>query len=254
MYFGRGWGYYGRQIGAYQIIGRVGAGRYGICFMAEKDGATVILKRLKPRALKGDHGDNPKEAQILSGLCHPGIPKLLEVVAVTGFNGLALEHKDGETIETMLFKHKHHFTEREICNIGAQLIGIIRYLHEKGVVHRDIRIPNMLLDGAALSLIDFGLAGWEDNASYRKGSDFSYLGDLLLYLLYSSYRKGKGKSRPWYEELPLTPAQRLFLKRLLRMETPYPDIDAVAQDFQRAFGAGISEKAIDSRGCIIVGS
>jgi serine/threonine protein kinase len=238
MLFDKGKKYCGRRIGDYRIIGRIGEGRYGVCFLAEKNGERVILKKVKPHIFHWNKRNNPCEIQILSQLHHPGIPRLLGVVDEKGFYGLVLEQKSGDTIEQLLFKHKHGFTNPEILIIGSQLIGIIKYLHSEGIVHRDIRIPNVLLDGDTISLVDFGLARWVDHKRYTKDIDFSYLGDFLLYLLYSTYRKVNHRSRPWYEELPLTSGQKLLLKRLLKIAPPYSDAALVAEDFQKAFSYG----------------
>jgi len=74
-----------------------------------------------------------------------------------------LEQKPGFTVETMLFKQKYIFKKSEIFNIGSQLIAIIKYLHEKEIVHRDLRIPNVLINNNKVSLVDFGLARWVDD-------------------------------------------------------------------------------------------
>jgi serine/threonine protein kinase len=236
MIFGTSCRYYGRQIGNYKIIQCIGEGRYGVCFSVEANGERLILKRLKPHIFSRNKGKTDCEIQILSQLNHGGIPRFLEIVNEKGFYGFVLEQKHGDTVEAILFKQKHRFTNKEIFNTGQQLLEIIKYLHEKGIVHRDIRIPNVLIDGDKVSLIDFGLARWVDNKRYTRDIDFLYFGDFLLYLLYSSYKKGKQKSRPWYEELSLTYVQRMFLKRLLKLEEPYKDIDEIARDFQTTFG------------------
>lgn len=235
MIFVHGKKYCGRFIGGYRIIRRIGEGRYGVCFLAEKDGEKVILKKVKPRISNRNQAKTLLESQILSELCHPGVPKLLGVVDVNGFYGLVLEQKYGDTIETLLFKQKRSFTHREIMMIGNQLISIIQYLHEKGIVHRDIRVPNVLMDGDRISLVDFGLARWMDHKCYTCDIDFSYFGDFLLYLLYSTYQTIKFKNRPWYEELPLALPQQVLLKRLLKLAEPYQNIEEIARDFQKAF-------------------
>lgn len=227
--------YCGQRIGPYQLIACLGQGRYGVCFLAERDGETLIVKRYKPGMFRRNREKNDYEARILSELQHPGIPRLLGIINEPDFKGLVLEAKPGVTLEAMLFKRKHRFGGAEIFNIGMQLIAILHYLHEHGVVHRDLRIPNVLLEGDRVSLVDFGLARWEDRQRYTRESDFSYLGDLLLYLLYSDYQSKNRKKLPWYEELPLTAPQKTFLKRLLKLAEPYQNIEQVARDFQAAF-------------------
>jgi serine/threonine-protein kinase len=235
MIFGKPGQYCGKQIGSYKIIQHIGEGRYGVCFLAEDNGRRLILKKLKPHIFKRDSHKNTLEINILLELCHPGIPKLLGIVNEKDFYGPVLELKCGDTIESMLFKQKHRFSDFEIFIIGKQLIEIIEYLHEKGIVHRDIRIPNVLVNNNMVSLVDFGLARREDHRRYTRDIDFAFLGDFLLYLLYSTDKKEKYKNRPWYQELSLSPAQQVFLKRLLKLAAPYQDIGEIAGDFQAAF-------------------
>lgn len=225
----------GKQVGIYKVIQYIGAGRYGVCFLAEVNGETVILKRFKAQLFRRNHHQNFLEIPILSQLDHAGIPKLLVIVNEKNFYGPILEQKSGNTLESMLFKQKYQFNQREIWQIGIQLIAIIKYLHEKGIVHRDIRIPNVLVNGNVVSLVDYGLARWEDGKRYTRDIDFSFFGDVLLYLLYSSYKKEKRQSRPWFEELSLSFAQRDFLKRLLKLAEPYQNIDDIARDFRIMF-------------------
>jgi serine/threonine-protein kinase len=235
MFFNKTNRFCGKQIGDYKIVECIGEGRYGICFLAHTNGEKVIIKKYKTNIFNQNKANNIYEIEILSRVCHQGIPRLLDVIHEKNFYGLVIEPKAGETIEAMLFMKRHIFTNNEIVNIGNELIGIINHLHEKGIVHRDIRIPNVLVHGDKVSLVDFGLARWEDNKRYTRDIDFSYLGDLLLYLLYSSFKKTKRNSRPWYEELLLPDDQKMFLRRLLKLTEPYREINEIAYDFQMAF-------------------
>lgn len=230
--------YRGKQYGKYTIIKPVGEGRYGMCFLAHSnEGTPVIIKRFKPNFLKKNKEKNAYEAVILSQINHIAIPKFLGVINEKCFYGFVLELKQGITIEAMLFKYKYSFSDIEIYSIGIQLIAVIKYLHQNGIIHRDIRIPNVILDNSKIYLVDLGLARWTDDKRYSFDIDFSYLGDFLLYLIYSSYkRKGKYKNKPWSEELSLSYEQKVFLKRLLMLENPYKNIAEVEIDFLKAFG------------------
>ncbi len=194
--------YIGKQYGGYTLLKLIGEGRYGVCFLAEShNGTQVVIKRFKPSIFKKNKDKNMYEAVILSQLSHQAIPELLGVINENDFYGFVLEKKRGDTVQSLLFEKKYRFTKQEIYFIGYQLIDIIQYLHSHGVVHRDIRIPNVLVDNGIVYLVDFGLARWADNARYKYEIDFSYLGDFLLYLLYSTFSKQTKRNLPWYEEL-----------------------------------------------------
>lgn len=229
--------YCSKQYGKYTIIKPVGEGRYGMCFLAHaEDNTPVIIKRFKPNIFKKNVERNAYEAIILSQINHDAIPKLLGVINEKGFYSFVLELKQGITIDDMLFKYKYSFRDVEIYNIGLQLIYIIKYLHQKGIVHRDVSISNVILDNDKIYLVDYGLARWVDDKRYSFDIDFSYMGEFFLYLIYSSYkREGKCKNKPWYEELPLSDEQKLFLSKLLRLEKPYENIAEVENDFMKAF-------------------
>lgn len=238
----RGWGrqnrYVGKQVGKYTLLKPVGEGRYGRCYLAyAPDETPVIIKRFKPCFFRKGKRNNSSEAIILSQLNHPGIPQLIDVICEKRFYAFVLEEKQGKTIEAMLFKEHYCFNDREIYRIGVQLLEMVKYLHDKGIVHRDIRIPNVILENETVSLVDFGLARWADGERYNFDSDLSYLGDLLLYLLYSAYSgEEKFRNRPWHEELPLSNEKKYFLKRLLKIEDPYKNTGEAADDFCRYFG------------------
>jgi serine/threonine-protein kinase len=149
--------------------------------------------------------------------------------------GYILEYKQGITFEAMIFNQKHIFTRNEIYRIGKQLMSILNYLHVKGVVHRDIRVPNILLNGNRIYLVDFGSARWIDNKKYKEDIDFSYFGDFLLHLYYTSFTVELKKSKPWYEELVLSSKELVFLKKLMGIEERYKNINEVEIGFEEIF-------------------
>lgn len=234
--------YAGKRVGQYTIDGLLGAGRYGLCFLARsEDGNIVVIKKYKKNSRQKKIPDCIDEAVILSKLRDDRIPDFLGVINENGFYGFVLEYKSGCTVKELLFQKKHQFSGEEFFAIAIQLINIMKYLHDNGVVHGDIRIPNIVIDKGKVYLIDFGLARLAGkNARYDL--DFSYLGDFLLYLLYSSFGKKENnkllpwsKKLSWYEELLLTQEQKIFLKKLFGLEARYENIRDIERDFGRAF-------------------
>ena len=216
-------------------MNKIGEGRYGVCFLAKLKGKRVVVKKYKTNFFKRYDEKNKFEPIILSRLDHKSIPKLIDIIDEKNFKGIVIEEKIGYTVEHMLFKQKHSFLKKEIYNIGKQLIQIISYLHKNNIVHRDIRIPNIIINEDTVSLVDFGLARFIDDKVYTRDIDFSYLGDLLLYLLYSSIEVKEDKKIPWYDELMISNNEKLFLKKLLRLEEPYKTIEEIEYDFGKLY-------------------
>jgi serine/threonine protein kinase len=215
----------------YTVIKVIGEGRYGICYLVCKDGNKFILKQLKQRMLRKVGVAGIFEEEILRSLEHPCIPGLITSFSTGKVNGFVLEYKEGKTFEEIIYRDKHIFEREEIYSIGLQLIRILKFLHAKGVVHRDIRVPNTLYNEGKVCLVDFGLARWLGEDNYTADIDFSFLGDFLLHLYYSSFEIINSIKRPWFEELKLPETEAFILKRLLGIEKRYTTIDELEDDF-----------------------
>ena len=220
-----------RPPAGYAVRAKLGGGRYGVCYLLQgKDGTRAVLKRFRKTGNPvRDHGG---EAVFLSTLDHPAIPALLGVQTDSSYYGFLLEYLPGETLEQLLFRRRHVFSHWEIYDIGTQLLDVLLYLHRRGVVHRDVRISNLLYDGAQLSLLDFGLSQYA-GANLTPDYDLPFVGEVFLYLLYSRYTGPKRGT--WYEQLPLSPAQRRFLGRLLGLEAPFATEEELRAVFQTCF-------------------
>lgn len=221
----------GFLLGGYKVIRLIGEGRFGICYLINLDGKQYILKEIKPKAIKKSGNKIIFEEKILSHIDHPSIPKIVDTIKTDNMYAYILEYKSGKTIEDILFGDNHIFTSAEIYKVGIKLIDIIKYLHERNIIHRDIRVPNVIINEEDVYLIDFGLARLVNNERYTPSVDFSYFGDLLLHLYYSSFKKTNKKSKPWYNELELSLGELNFLKKLLGLDDRYISIYDIEKDF-----------------------
>lgn len=223
-----------RRIGDYNVLSRLGGGRYGVCYLAlDKEGGRVVLKRFRTHRQGINPEKNYYEAVILSGLQHPAVPKLLGVLNVPQGYFFVLEHMNGITLEKWLFQKKKEFNDSEVFRIGAQLLEIISYLHRRSVSHGDISIANVLDDGRQVSLIDFGLARYMDGKKIGPKLDYSYVANLLLFLLYSSYHGKIGDV--WYTELPLSESRKDFLMRMLGLKDSFCSTEEACRQFRSCF-------------------
>ncbi len=221
----------GSFIDKYKVLDFIGEGRFGICYLVSLDEKQYILKEIKRKFIKKDFNKVKSEGEILSTLDNPFIPKIIDVIENEITYACVLEYIKGKTVEEVIFEDKYVFSLDEIYKIGIKIINIVKYLHSKNIVHRDIRVPNVILNENNVYLVDFGLARFINNKKYRVEDDFSYIGHLLLHLYYTSYESINKKSRPWYEELTLSLEEKMFLKRLLGIDEVYKNIYDLERDF-----------------------
>ncbi len=220
----------GQRIEEYTVIDIIGEGKYGICYLVCKESEKYILKQLKTKVLRRSGPKAVYEEEVLAHIEHDRIPKLVRKIKSEELTGYVLEFMEGKTFEEIVFYDYRIFKRPEIYDVGIQLITILKYLHKNQIAHRDIRLPNVIYKDKRVYLVDFGLARWISH-EYKRDVDFSYLGDFLLHLYYTSYEGGNGKSRPWYEELNLSQKELHLLQRLMGIKERYKDIQEAENDF-----------------------
>jgi eukaryotic-like serine/threonine-protein kinase len=121
---------------------------------------TVALKRLQP-GLREDAESMARfsrEARTVARLSHPGIVRLLDMGEDDEGPYLVMELVDGEDLKTRIAR-EGPMAPREAARIGAQVASTLAFAHRHGVIHRDIKSQNVLLDRAGnAKLADFGIA------------------------------------------------------------------------------------------------
>jgi serine/threonine protein kinase len=219
-----------------KILEKLGEGKFGTCYLATDEKDLFTLKLLKKEKYQKNPNKAKFEEDILKTLSHEAIPRFIRKIDDESLLGFVLEYKQGINLETMIFSKGYVFTRNELYNMVKQLIDILKYLHGEGVVHRDIRLPNILFNDNRIYLVDFGLARWMDNKNFKPDRDFLCLGRFLLQLYYASVAdKPKKSSRPRYEELSLSSKELTFLKKLMGNEKGYKNIYEVEKDFEEMF-------------------
>lgn len=236
-----------KNLGEYRIETVLGAGSYGIAYLVrhEKSDTLYVAKQIK-RSRNG----KPKglamqeyEAKVLKSLQHPLIPRFIEQFAYQNKSFLIMSYIDGVPLEDVLFTHGKIYNEKEALILLKKIAQIVQALHEQGVIHRDVRIPNIILLNDEPYIIDFGLARFlGDSPSYEARdlaeyplekqvkrevhpkSDLYALGHLLLFLLYSAYEPAHSEEKNWEEELALRPPLRTMLRKLLQLDEPYESV------------------------------
>lgn len=150
------------QTERYSILHLLGEGGYGRVFLAHDNELEreVAIKVPRAAALASDTQaeDFLKEARLAAGLKHPSIVTVYDVVRVAdGTIFVVLEYVAGRTLAALLLSERPTF-HRAVALV-ARVADAVHYAHTQGLVHRDIKPGNILIDAAGAPFVaDFGLA------------------------------------------------------------------------------------------------
>ncbi|MDG0028198.1 protein kinase [Priestia sp. Y58] len=234
--------------GRYEIIDVLGMGSYGITYVTNDivQQKKVVVKQLRKTKQRTSQGlkSYHYEAKLLSQLNHPQIPSLYEAIETDEGCFLVMELIQGKTFEDLIFEEKCVYTEEQALDILLDILKVVSAIHEQGIVHRDLRIPNIIDVTGTIYVIDFGLArflgGHEETSTLIEeqqfmrqtsaASDIYALGHFLLFLLYSGYEPAEKQERSWEQELSLSAPIKTIIQKMLRADESYESIKSLQKD------------------------
>lgn len=153
----------------YRIIGLIGKGGMGEVYKAEdiKLSQTVALKFLPDkmekdkRALERFHA----EVRMARQVSHINVCRVFDIGEVDGRHFLSMEFIDGDDLSSLLRRIGRLPSERAV-EIARQLCVGLAAVHHAGILHRDFKPANVIIDGKGKARItDFGIAGVEEDIS-----------------------------------------------------------------------------------------
>jgi protein-serine/threonine kinase len=155
------------KFGSYILGQTLGEGEFGKVKMGWKKDSSVevAIKLIRRETLGGNQNRLQKiyrEIHILRGLEHPNIVRLHEMVETERHIGIILEYASGGELFDYILNHRY-LKDGAARRLFAQLISGVGYLHKKGIVHRDLKLENLLLDrNRNIIITDFGFANTFD--------------------------------------------------------------------------------------------
>jgi WD40 repeat protein len=176
------------RIGPYRIVRRLGEGGMGAVYEAEQDNPRrcVALKVIRPGLLSPALLKRfAHEAQILGRLHHPGVAQIYEAgVAEDGQPFFALELIRGEALDE--YARRQALAPAARLDLLARVCDAVQHAHEQGVIHRDLKPGNILVDESGQpKVLDFGVARALD-ADVVTSTGHTRTGQLVGTLAYMS--------------------------------------------------------------------
>jgi eukaryotic-like serine/threonine-protein kinase len=175
--------------GRYRIIRKLGTGGMANVYLAEDE---VLGRRVAIKILDDRHaGDDQfverfrREAKNAASLSHPNIVSIYDRGEAEGTYYIAMEYLDGRTLKELIVARGPAPIHLAV-DYARQILAALRFAHRHGIVHRDIKPHNVLVDGEGrLKVTDFGIA--------RAGtSQMTEAGSIIGTAQYLSPEQAKG--------------------------------------------------------------
>jgi tRNA A-37 threonylcarbamoyl transferase component Bud32/tetratricopeptide (TPR) repeat protein len=152
----------GTKIGPYMVGETIGRGGMGVVLKA------IDLRLQRPVAIKvlaaeiARHDDLherfKRESRSVASLSHPNIIELFDVGSFDGLPFAVMEYLDGELLSDRL--HRGRMSIDEVRQLGAQIADALALAHKSGVIHRDLKPQNIMINPSSgfVKIFDFGLS------------------------------------------------------------------------------------------------
>jgi serine/threonine protein kinase len=154
----------GTRLGAYELIERIGGGGMAEVYRARQ--FTAFGREVAIKVIRAGYSEDAsfrerflREAQAISKLSHPNILPLIEFGEENGTLYLVMPLAREGTLRDLLKQRNGPLALEEAIPLFTQLCDAVQYAHEEGIIHRDIKPQNVLLQRRThVLLADFGIA------------------------------------------------------------------------------------------------
>ncbi|MHC5079761.1 MAG: bifunctional serine/threonine-protein kinase/formylglycine-generating enzyme family protein [Planctomycetota bacterium] len=163
----------GRKVKDYLVLAILGRGGMGTVYKARTEDEKMIALKILPPIFSRDEGKVErflKEAESASKLDDPNVVRCYDYGQAGDVHYLAMELVEGQSVGDLI-KNKRAVKIQESLRIIKEAAKGLRIAHEKGIVHRDIKPDNIMINNSGvIQVADFGLARDTESASSLSGS------------------------------------------------------------------------------------
>ena len=154
----------GKEIGNYRILDHIGKGGMAVVYRGQHKTLTrrIVAIKVLSAALEGDksfHERFFREAEVMDRLDHPNIVTLWDFIEQDGQYFIVMEYVDGTTLHHIIKQSRGPLPLQQIGKIFNQVLDAVGYAHKLGIVHRDIKPGNIMINKKGeVKITDFGIA------------------------------------------------------------------------------------------------
>jgi len=151
----------GQVVGHYRVTAKIGEGGMGVVYRAFDE---TLHRDVALKVVKKDAGPDAQanqnllqEARASSSLAHPNICTIYEVAETEGELYIVMELVEGKTLRAL--SGNAGLAPESVLRYGVQIAAALARAHDKGIVHRDLKSANIVVNSSGLvKVLDFGLA------------------------------------------------------------------------------------------------
>jgi hypothetical protein len=149
----------------YEMLDDIGEGKFGLVKLGlhKSTQERVAIKIIKKSSMKDNDAELVRTEIDIMKLCHhPNVVRLLDHFENAEYIFIVMEYLSGGSLKDYFAKNRFNFSEKRAAEVMFQIGLGIRYLHQYGVVHRDLKPDNIMMtekdDMSQIKIMDFGLS------------------------------------------------------------------------------------------------